>query len=592
MNNVLQWTHYTVTTGLYITREIITILLNGSIDNQKWYVYGKKADFNSLGAKYGISPVIARIMINRGIPEDGFDLFLNGTLNDIHDGRLMNDMELAADIIAGAIDEGKKIRVVGDYDIDGVCSTYILVSALKKLGADVSYAIPDRIKDGYGINTAIIKEAQFEGVDLIITCDNGISAHEACELAMQYGMNVVITDHHEVPEQLPGADAIVDPKQPGDPYPFTDICGAMVAFKLVKVLYENAGIPMEEWKRLLEFAAIATVGDVMPLRDENRIVVKEGLEKLKTTDNIGLNALKDACLLPPGGINAYAIGFILGPCINAGGRLETADIAMELFMADDEKKAEELADHLKDLNDERKLLTEEYADMAVRQVEERFPEDDVKVVYLPDCHESIAGIIAGRIKEYYNHPAIVFTNSGPGLIKGSARSIEKYNMYAKLSEVSELFDKFGGHKLAAGISMKLDNLDILRERLNKESGLTEDDFVRKVWIDVPLPLEYATVDLFEQLERLEPFGQGNEKPVFAQKNVTVLSARTVLNYRNFVKFKLRDAAYFNADGIQFGDSDEILSALAKRDRIDILYYPKLNLFNGRRSIDIQIKTWK
>ena len=566
--------------------------MSSSIENQKWYVYGKKADFNSLGAKYGISPIIARIMINRGINEDEFDMFLNGTLDDLHDGRLMTDMELAADIIAESVEEGRKIRVVGDYDIDGVCSTYILVHALQRMNADVSFDIPDRIRDGYGINTNIINRAYDDGIELIITCDNGISAHEACELAAQYGITMVITDHHEVPAQLPEADAIVDPKQPGDGYPFSEICGAMVAFKLVKVLFENAGIPLYEWRDMLEFAAIATVGDVMPLRDENRIVVKEGLEALKKTGHTGLNALKDACLLAPGKINSYAIGFILGPCLNAGGRLETADVAMQLFLTKDAGEAEKLAEHLTDLNSERKLLTDKYLEEAVRQVDDRFIEDDVKVVYISGCHESVAGIIAGRLKEYYNHPAIVFTDSESGLLKGSARSIEQYNIYEKLTEVRELLEKFGGHKLAAGLSVKPENLDLLRSRLNDNSGLKHEDFIEKIWIDVPMPFEFANVDFFEQLQRLEPFGQGNEKPVFAQKNVTVLSARSIPNYKNLVKFRLRDSNYFIADGLMFHDADETLSALAKRDMIDILYYPKLSLFNGRRSIEIQIKAWK
>ena len=320
-------------TGLFSTRRTITKVLSSSTDNQKWYVYGKKADFNSLAAKYGISPIIARIMINRGIKEDEFGLFLNGTLDDLHDGRIMTDMELAADIISEAIEDGRKIRVVGDYDIDGVCSTFILVSALKRLHADVSYDIPDRIRDGYGINTNIIERAHEDGIGLIVTCDNGIAAFEACELAAQYEIMMVITDHHEFQGEYPIADAIVDPKQPDDQYPFPEICGAMVAFKLVKVLYENASVPLYEWRDLLEFAAIATIGDVMPLRDENRSVVKEGLAALKESRNIGLDALKEACLLSPGKINAYAIGFILGPCLNAGGRLETAGLAMELFLS-------------------------------------------------------------------------------------------------------------------------------------------------------------------------------------------------------------------------------------------------------------------
>ena len=547
-------------------------------------------------------------MINRGISEDEFDLFLNGTLNDLHDGRQMLDMELAAGIIADAIESQQKIRIVGDYDVDGVCSTYILLSALRRLGADVSYAIPDRIRDGYGINEDIINRAYEDDIELILTCDNGISAHAACNLAASYGMTVVITDHHEAPAELPEADAIVDPKRQGDDYPFKEICGAVVAFKLVKILYGDAGVPLSEWKSLLEFAAIATVCDVMPLRDENRIIVKEGLEALKNTDNIGLNALKEECLLSPGRINSYAIGFILGPCLNAGGRLETAELAMNLFTAENAAEAHKYAARLKELNDTRKTMTEQYAAMAIQQVEDRFAEDDVKIVYLPDCHESLAGIIAGRIKEHFNHPAIVFTNTmntsppdsshgGPAdsasqMIKGSARSIEKYNIHEKLTEASDLLDKFGGHKLAAGMSMKLENLDLLRDRLNANSGLNAEDFIEKIWIDVPLPFEYADTAFFEQLEKLEPFGQGNEKPVFAQKGVTILSARSIPSYKNLVKFKLRDSAFFVSEGILFADADETLEALAKRTEFDILYYPKLSLFNGRKSIEIQIKAWK
>lgn len=567
-------------------------------ESQRWFIYAKKANFDRLGYENNISNIAARIMINRDIPEEDFAKFLGGSFMDLHDAHEMMDMDLAVDIIEDALKHHKRIRVVGDYDVDGVCATFILVKALERLGADVDWVIPDRVKDGYGINLRIIDRALEEEIDLIVTCDNGIAALEAINDAVEHGLQVVITDHHEAPAVLPEADAIVDPKQPGDRYPFKDICGAAVAFKMVQFLYEHAGVPAEEWRAFADFAAIATVCDVMPLLDENRIIVKNGIEAIKRTGNIGLNELIDACGIKRESISCYTLGFVIGPCINAGGRLETAGIAMELFLTRDRRDAHDMAAHLKELNDERKYLTESQGNIARKIVEDESAEkgciDDVLVVYLPECHESIAGIIAGRLKEHFHHPAIVLTpsESEPDMVKGSARSIEQYNIYEKLTSVSDLLVKFGGHKLAAGMTLRYDDIGDFRSRLNSESGLNAEDFEEKIWIDVALPFEMAAERLMDDLERLAPFGTAFEKPVFAQKDVEILSAKLVPGYRNIVKLRLRDRYGFAADGVMFGDGDEILKALAQRATIDVLYYPKPDVFRGVKRVRVQIKAWK
>ena len=459
-----------------------------------WMLQTKKADFKQIGARFRIDPVTARIIRNRGIEgEAAIDRYLNGTLDDLYDPMLLKDMERAVSILCEAVDTGKKIRIVGDYDIDGVCSTYILLQAFERLGSDVDFEIPDRIKDGYGINESIIEQAHADGEEVIMTCDNGISAFHQVELAKKYGMTVVITDHHEVPldgekEKIPPADAVIDPKQADCPYPFPEICGAVVAYKLVQVLYARRGVPQMEWLDLLEFAAIATVGDVMKLQDENRILVKYGLKKMAQTKNLGLRRLAEKNNLDLGAITAYHIGFVIGPCLNAGGRLKTAKEALALLRAQSEEEAERLAEELKELNDTRKDMTEQGTEAAKLQVESWYQKDKVLVVFLPECHESLAGIIAGRLREYYQKPAIVLTR-GEEAVKGSGRSIDEYHMFKKLTEVSDLLLKFGGHPLAAGLSLEEKNIDEFRRRLNENAGLTEEDFKAKVWIDVPMPAQ-------------------------------------------------------------------------------------------------------
>ena len=559
---------------------------------QQWMIYTKRADFNALAEKYHISPVLARIIINRGVKEQEFESYLYGKIENISDAMLLPDMEKAAGIIIDAITSGKKIRIVGDYDVDGICSTYILLQGLKRLGANVSYDIPHRIHDGYGINNRIIDKAKADGVEFIITCDNGISAVDAVAHAKELGMTVVVTDHHEVPAIIPDADATVDPKRPDSVYSFKEICGGAVAFRLIEVLYKKSSIPYDELMSLSEFAAIATVADVMPLSGENRILVKEGLRHIRYTENIGLRKLIEVCALDINSISAYHVGFIIGPCLNACGRLEYAGTAVELLLSQNAEAAEKVALHLKQLNDDRKDMTEEFADKAIRLVDEEFSDDDVKVVYLPGCHEAIAGIIAGRIKEFYHHPAIVFTDSENDVLKGSARSIDAYNIFEKLTEAKEYLEKFGGHKLAAGLSIQRDKLDEFRMFLNSHSGLDKKDFIEQIWIDVALPFGVISEELIGQLNLLEPFGNGNEKPVFAQKDVEILSARVLGHQHNAIKMSLKDTNGSKADALRFGDADLFLSELAQKQQMDILYYPQVNEFQGRRNIQVVIKGWK
>ena len=564
-----------------------------------WMLQTKKADFKQIGARFRIDPVTARIIRNRGIEgEAAIARYLNGTLDDLYDPMLLKDMERAVSILCEAVDTGKKIRIVGDYDIDGVCSTYILLQAFERLGSDVDFEIPDRIKDGYGINESIIEQAHADGVEVILTCDNGISAFHQVELAKKYGMTVVITDHHEVPldgekEKIPPADAVIDPKQADCPYPFPEICGAVVAYKLVQVLYARRGVPQMEWLDLLEFAAIATVGDVMKLQDENRIVVKEGLKRIGRTRNLGLRKLIEKNNLDPDRITAYHIGFVIGPCLNASGRLETAKVALSLLLETDERKADELAGRLKELNDTRKDMTAKGVEDACAMVEEQYQEDWVLVVYLPDCHESLAGIVAGRLRERYHKPAIVLT-PGEEAVKGSGRSIEGYHMFEALTEVSELLLKFGGHPMAAGLSLSGENVEALRRRLNENARkkLTEQDFIEKIWIDVALPLEYVSEPLIQELSLLEPFGQGNEKPQFAQRHLRIRSARVAGKNRNVVMLSLVTESGFAMEARWFGDGDAFLEEMGADRYMDVIYYPEINEYNGRRSLQIVVRQYR
>ncbi len=567
-------------------------------ESPRWMLYAKKADFNGIAAKFGVDAVIARILTNRDVTGDeAVRRYLYGTVEDLYSPHDMRDLDLAADIIRRAIDAGKKIRVVGDYDIDGVCSTYFLLKGLARCGADVDYQIPERIKDGYGINENIIRKAADDGVDLIVTCDNGIAAYNEITLANELGIPVVVTDHHEIPrdengnEVLPPALAVADPHREDCHYPFSDLCGGVVAYKLIQVLYELYGIPESEWLSMLEFAAVATVGDVMPLRDENRILVKEGLKAMPATKSAGLRALIDACGLDIENISAFHIGFVIGPCLNAGGRLKSAREVLELLLCEDEDEAREMAFHLQQLNEERKSLTQKGVDEALAQVEERYHNDPVLVIYLPDCHESIAGIVAGRIRENYNRPTLIITR-GEGCVKGSGRSIPAYSMFEKLSEAKDLLTKFGGHPMAAGFSLNEADIDEFRQRLNENAGLTDEDFATEIWIDAAMPLDYITEDLIDQLTLLEPCGQGNEKPKFAQKGLRIRDKRILGKNRNAVRLNLVTDTGFTMEGIIFTDGDDFMRWLGDRRTIDIVYYPEIDEYNGNRKIQVRISDYK
>lgn len=563
----------------------------------KWMLYAKKADFNGMAKQFHISPVTARIIRNRDVVGDEkVRRYLYGTWKDFYSPHLLKDADRAADILMEKIEAGKRIRIVGDYDIDGVCSTYLLYRALNRLGASVDYEIPDRIKDGYGINEQIVEAAAADGVDTILTCDNGISAIHQMARARELGMTVIVTDHHDIAKEegrdiLPQADAIVNPKQSDCPYPWKEICGGMVAYKLIQVLYEKAKVPLDEWKEMMEFAAIATVGDVMRLQDENRILVKEGLNRMPQTKSVGLRKLVEKNNLDIGNLSAYHIGFVIGPCLNAGGRLQTAKLALRLLLCKEEEEADRLAQELKNLNDQRKDMTAQGFLEAAELVEQKYQQDKVLVVYLPECHESLAGIIAGRLREKYHKPSFVLTRAEEG-VKGSGRSIEGYHMFEALLEVKELLTKFGGHPMAAGLSLEEENVEAFRQELNRRAQLTEEDFVPKVWIDVPMPMEYISEGLIRELELLEPFGQGNEKPQFAQKDLMIRSTRILGKNRNAVKLSLVTPEGTPMDGLVFTDGDAFLEEMGGCRRMDAIYYPGINEYNGNRSIQVVVKEWR
>jgi len=566
----------------------------------------KKADFNGIAEKYQISPIIARLMRNRDvIGDEAIDFYLNGTVEDLYDGLLMKDMDRAVDILKEKIEEGKKIRVIGDYDIDGVNATYILQQGLAGLGADVDTDIPDRIKDGYGLNQMLIDRALEDDVDTIITCDNGIAAMNEIAYGKEQGMTIVVTDHHEVPylEEngekkylLPPADAVVDPHRADCEYPFKGLCGAAVAYKLVEVLYRVSGKSEQEVEHLqeslMENVAIATIGDVMDLVGENRVFVKKGLELLKTTKNEGLHALMQCTGVDTANLNTYHIGFVLGPCINAGGRLDTAKRALELLNASNRREAVTLAADLKELNDSRKEMTEEGVEEAVRQIESSsWKDDQVLVVYLPKCHESIAGIIAGRIKERYYRPTFVLTRGETG-VKGSGRSIEAYDMFAEMSRCRELFTKFGGHKLAAGLSLEEENVEVFRKRINELADLTEDDLQMKVSIDMRLPFPYINEELIHELKILEPFGKGNGKPLFAESKLRVIQPRIFGKNRNVLKCRLEDQQGNQMEAVYFGEVEDCLQQMEKKQIMSFTYYPSINEYMGRRTIQLTIVNYQ
>ena len=562
----------------------------------------KRADFSGIAARFHISPVTARIIRNRDVEgETAIDRYLNGTLDQLYNPHLMKDMDKAASLILEKIQAGARIRIVGDYDIDGVCSTYLLYRGLSRCGGHVDYQIPERIRDGYGINESIIRKAKEDGIDTIVTCDNGIAALEQVRLAKELGMTVIVTDHHEVvrtedgSQILPEADAVVNPHRDDCPYPFAGICGGVVAYKLVQVLYEQNRIPEQEWKDMLEFAAIATVGDVMKLQDENRIIVRWGLKQIPHTASAGLRALVEACGLDICNLTAYHIGFVIGPCLNASGRLKTAQLALELLLCEAGTpaalRAEEMAAELKLLNEERKDMTQAGMEQAFEQVDTELADDDVLVVYLPDCHESLAGIIAGRVREAYNKPSFVLTK-GEDCVKGSGRSIESYHMYRALCGVQDLLLKFGGHPMAAGFSLKEENVGEFRRRLNEQSTLTREDFIPKIWIDVAMPLEYISEALVNELKSLEPFGQGNEKPQFAQKNLRIRSLRALGRNNNAVRMTVVTEQGRPMEAMVFTEADKFVEEAKNSRSMDVIYYPDINEYNGNRTLQIVVRAYK
>ena len=568
---------------------------------EKWVVMAKKADFQEIGKKFGIDPVIARLIRNRDVEGmDDIRSYLYGTLDDIPSPWLLKDMKKAAEILSAKIDSGAKIRIIGDYDIDGVTATYILLTGLKRLGADVDTYIPDRIKDGYGLHSQLIEKAAVDGIDTIVTCDNGIAASQEIALAKKGGMTVIVTDHHEIPYEdteqgrvwiIPQADAVINPKQPGCEYPNKNICGAVVAWKLIWSLYETYGIGRDEILEFSEAAAVATVGDVMDLQGENRIIVKEGLKRLPHTENQGFQALIEANGLTGERITAYHVGFVLGPCINASGRLDTASRALSLLCTKNWDQAAKAAGDLVALNQSRKAMTEEGRDKAVDLIEQsELSKDRVLVVYLPECHESLAGIIAGRLREKYYKPVFVLTKAENG-VKGSGRSIEAYSMYEELVKCSDLLEQFGGHPMAAGLSLKEENVEIFRRRLNDLCTLTEAELTPKITIDVPMPISYLSRELTEQLSVLEPFGKANTKPLFAQKGLRVLNLRILGKNQNVAKMKLMDTSGASADAVYFGQALEFQSYVQKMETISVTYYPEINVYQGRETLQAVIRNY-
>lgn len=584
------------------------------MSNEKWLLRNKKVDLKAMSEKYKISQLLCKLMVNRDIIDENIiNSYINPVYKYLHSPKTMKDVVFAVDIIKRKIQENKRIRIIGDYDVDGIISVFILYTALKKCGANVDYEIPDRIKDGYGINENIVKAAYDEGVDTIITCDNGISAIDQIQYAKDLGLTVIVTDHHDVPfiEEdgvrtflSSQADAIINPKQIECEYKFKSICGAGVAFKLIEALYEEIGMDKEECYKLIEFVAIATVCDVVDLIDENRIFVKNGLEMLNNSKNIGINALKKACGLEDKEITAYHLGFVIGPCLNASGRLDSAKKGLELLLMEDDEEAKNLAQEIVDLNDARKNMTKEGVDRAINIIDSTdINNDKILVVYIPDIHESLAGIVAGRVKEKYNKPTIILTKSEEG-VKGSARSIEEYNMFEGLLACKELLDKFGGHPMAAGLSLQEDKVDELRKALNNKCELTDEDLTRKIMIDSSLPLEYLNLHLIEELNVLEPFGKGNSKPVFGVRDAKITKAILLGKDKNVLKLKLLTNNNITIDAMIFNDLENFESKIIEKygnEELDNLYnksnnnipmdftfYPSINEWNGNKSIQIVV----
>ena len=585
------------------------------MQKEKWFIKTKRADFEAIGRRYNVSPILARIIRNRDIIEDSdIDMYLNGNIDSMHSPWMFKDMDTAVEIINIKVNQHNKIRIICDYDIDGICSGFILLECLEKLGSDVDVVVPHRIEDGYGINEHLIKQAYDDGVDTIITCDNGIAAKSAIEYGKSLGMTIIITDHHEVPFEekdgqkeyiIPNADAVINHKQFDCNYPFKELCGAAVAYKFIQALYETRGEDTYKLRYYLQFVAIATIGDVVDLVGENRVITKYGLDILRNTDNIGISALIDACGVEKESISSYSIGFVIGPCLNASGRLDTAKKAKDLLKSTDQNRASSLANDLKKLNDERKQMTEAGVADAI-EIAKEFAEDKVLVIYLEDCHESIAGIIAGRVREKYNKPTFILTRT-ENCVKGSGRSIESYDMYSEMSKVKDLFIKFGGHKMAAGLSLDEKNVTLLRREINRLCPLTDLDLVPKIWIDMELPLQYITYNLVEELKRIEPFGKGNEKPCFAAKNIKIRKIMLLGDQGKVLKMELVAPTGHMFQGICFNKSQEFLSfikekygseevkkltrGIANDVDLKIIFYPNINTYNGRTTLQIVVQSF-
>lgn len=566
---------------------------------RQWMVAAKKADFYAIAEKFHVDPVVARIIRNREvIGEKNIRIYLGGNLSDLSDPHQMKDMDRLVEILAQKIRKQVHIRIIGDYDVDGVTSSHLFLTALRRVGAKVDVVIPHRIQDGYGLSLHLLQQAKEDGVDTILTCDNGIAAIDEIAWAKAQKMTVLVTDHHAVPfeehegrrtEKKSLADAVVNPHQQDCRYPYKELCGAGVAWNVIRVLYENYDMDKREAEDLLDFVAMATVCDVMSLTGENRILVKEGLKRIRHTKNIGLQALMQACNVQPENISAYHFGYVLGPCVNATGRLDTARHALRLFETGQETEAEEIARDLVDLNQERKELTLQGVEMAKKLCEEGgYENDPVLVLFLPDVHESIAGLIAGRIREMYNRPVFVLTRGEEG-VKGSGRSTENYSMYENMCGCAELFTKFGGHPMAAGLSLPTENIDLFRAKLNRQQTLTEKELTPVTWIDVPMPVSYASKKLVEQLRVLEPFGKGNEKPVFADRKLTVRSANMIGKNKNVLKMQLEDTQGHVVDAIQFKVEEEDMPLRGKE--ISIVYYPDINEFRGNQTLQFIVQEW-
>lgn len=572
---------------------------------EKWMVKNKSADFKAIAGHFGISEVTARLLVNRGLNDfEAMGCYLAPDISQLHDPQGMKDAGKAAGILAEKISEGKKIRIIGDYDVDGVVATYIFMETLLECGADVDYRIPERVRDGYGLNLRLVEEAAADGVDTILTCDNGIAAVEQVDFAKECGMCVVVTDHHELQEQLPKADALVNPKQMDCSYPYKGLCGATVAYKVAELIYGACGKEKGSAEKFIAFAAIATVCDVMELTGENRTIVSLGLATLRSSTHCGIQALCAANGITGEALDTYRLGFVLGPCINATGRLETAERGVKLLLSKDGQEAQEIAEKLKELNEIRRDMTAKGVQAAVKIVEEKGEPDRVLVVFLEDCHESLAGIIAGRLRERYNRPAIVLTRTEGGL-KGSGRSTGQYSMFEKLTECREMLKQYGGHPMAAGLSLAEENYLPLVSQLNERCGLTEEDLTLKISIDAVLALTGLSFSLVEELNRLEPFGKGNEKPVFAERGLKLHRMTAIGKGRKMFRFLVEDAYGTQMDALYFGDGEVLEEEMIARYgedvvrglyggvdmgvRMSVVYYPSINEYRDKRTLQIVLQ---